>query len=327
MITLRLFQQSDPAAEIGRHTLTEGELVVGRDPAADWVIPDPTKTLSRLHCVFALKDGVVTVRDDSVNGVFLRGGERLERSARIPLKPGQAIVLGDFVIMIDAPRAKAARTSATQTAIMPGAPAGDGSKTGQMLEAFCAGAQIDASVFSGEDPLALMRRLGAVYRRMVLGLGDLMDERTRIKARFGLEWTTVQAADNNPFRWAPPQQVALDLLQPSHEGFLGGEAAVRSSFDDLRLHERGLVAGSRAAQAALVDSLSPDAVGEPLKGQSFLMRNRAAALWAAYVEAHAKACEALADGREGAASRAFREGYDAGVAGQPTGPADGGAAR
>ena len=320
MMTLRLFRLGDPAMEIGHRTLTDGELVVGRDPAADWVIGDPTKTLSRLHCAFAFKDGVVTVRDDSANGVFLPGGERLDRDAPVPLQPGQAIVLGDFVIKLDAPQRKPARTSPAATAVKPAPPAGDAAKTGPMLDAFCSGAQVDASVFSGEDPVALMRRLGAVYRQMVLELGGLMDDRTRTKAQLGLEWTTVQAADNNPFRWAPPQQVALDLLQPSHGGFLGGEAAVRASFDDLRRHQRGLVAGAGAAMAALVDSLSPEAVGEPLRGQSFLMRNRAAALWADYAKAHAKTRAALADGRDGVAGRAFREGYEAGLAEAPAAP-------
>jgi predicted component of type VI protein secretion system len=72
---------------------------------------------------------------------------------------------------------------------------------------------------------------------------------------------------------------------------------------------------------ALVDSLSPEAVGEPLQGQSFLMRNRAAALWAEYAKAHAKARAALAEGRDGVAGRAFREGYEAGLA-EPPPPAD-----
>lgn len=294
MTILRLFRRDDPSAELDRRPLEEGELAVGRDPGpGGWSIADPTQTLSRRHCVFTRDGGAVSVTDLSANGLFLEEGlQRLPQGAPVSLQPGQALVLGDFLVRVD-PHL--------------------GARTGQMLDAFCAGAGMDASVFAGEDPLAVMRRLGAVYRRMVLGLGELMDERTRTKAQLGLEWTTVQAADNNPFRWAPPQQVAMDLLQPGPDGFLGGDAAVRSSFEDLKRHQRGLTTGARAALAALLDSLSPEALAEPLKGQSFLMRNRDAALWAEYEKAHAQALKALAEGNGGVAARAFRDGYDKGV--------------
>jgi predicted component of type VI protein secretion system len=316
MITLRLFPQSDPSQELDSRPLAGGELSIGRDAAADWAILDPSKTLSRRHCVFALNAGVVTVRDESTNGVFLRSGERAAPGTPIQIDPGETVSLGDFLIRVDGDGAAMAGRQPTAARAATTLPVvSDAARAGKLLDAFCQGAQIDSSVLSGEEPTEVLRRVGAIYRAMVLGLGELMNERTRAKAEYGLEWTTVQALDNNPFRWAPPMRVAVDLLQGRQDGFLASEAAVRSSFDDLRDHQARLAAGARAALGAVLAELAPDAVARQAKGQSFLGK-RADALWAEYVRAHARASEELT----GAAPRAFREGYRAGPA--PSDPAE-----
>ena len=57
-----------------------------------------------------------------------------------------------------------------------------GNANGSLLEAFCEGAGLDASMLSSEEPDEIMRRAGAVFRQMVLGVGDLMAERDRAHA-------------------------------------------------------------------------------------------------------------------------------------------------
>ena len=302
MVTLKLFRHDDPTHEIERRALVEGELSIGRDSDADWIICDPTKALSRLHCVLAMRDGTLTLRDLSTNGVFLGDGARAPASVPVAIEPGAALSLGDFMLLVEAARQEPASTP------MPGPlpVEGEGRQTGALLEAFCAGAGIDPSVFSGDDPVEVMRRLGAVYRQMVAGLSDLTNERTRIKSAHGLERTSVQALDNNPFRWAPAQRVGVDLLRERHDGFLTSEAAVESSFDDLKLHQRAMAAGQTAAIAAVLQALSPDQVAERSKGQSFL-KNRQVALWAEYLELHAEMSDPGPGGPVAAALRAAYE--------------------
>lgn len=307
-VVLRLFQQSDPSVELDRRLMAEGEITVGRDRICDWVIPDPTRTLSRLHCVFLLVDGAVTVRDESTNGVFGHAGERLPRSSSTPLELGQAVVLGAFLIRAEALMQTVDVSVPTSSGTLPALT--DKTPAGRLLDAFCTGAQIDSSVLSAEDPTDVMRRLGAMYREMVVGLSKLVAERTRAKAEYGLEWTAVQALDNNPFRWAPPQRVAVDLLQSRQEGFLSSEAAVRASFEDVGDHQVRLAAASQAAIDALLADLAPDTIAGALQGQPPFMKKRPEALWAEYLRAHAKACKETG-GRMG--GLAFREAYSQGA--------------
>lgn len=303
---LRLFQQDAPDVALDSRSLVDGEVVVGRDEGADWRIADPSRTLSRRHCVFAVKDGAVTVRDDSANGLFLLGGERLPPKTPIPVHFGGTVVLGDFLIRVETGRPQRRAAGAlTSAEAIPGLP--DETPAGRLLDAFCSGAQIDSSVLSAEDPTEVMRRLGAVYREMVQGLGRLVNERARAKAAYGLEWTSIQALDNNPFRWAPPPKVAVELLQARQEGFLSSDAAVRASFEDVGDHQLRLAAGSQGAIEALLAELAPEAIVEALDGGgSLFMKKKFEALWAEYGKAHAKARKALG-GKIGGS--AFREAY------------------
>jgi predicted component of type VI protein secretion system len=323
MYTLRLFHQDEPFQQIEARILADGALCVGRDAEADWALPDESRTLSRRHCTFAVDDGRLILRDGSANGVFVgQARKRLPHDLPTPVEPGETIRLGDYMIVVEAaasaaaPEPRPALALAAEPAEIPtnwpSAPqerpvVADAS----LMEAFCAGARLDASAFSGEDPTQVMRRLGAVYQQMVLGLASLMTERTIAKTEYHLERTTLRAGGNNPFRWAPAERVAVDLLRPREDGFLSGAAAVQLSFSDLNKHLVCTLAGVRASVAATWAALDPARFDEPGKGGiNFALKNRGAEAWARYVEAYGEARK-LTDDEQSPANRAFRDAYEA----------------
>jgi predicted component of type VI protein secretion system len=119
------------------------------------------------------------------------------------------------------------------------------------------GAGLDASLLSKEDPVEIMRRVGGVYRQMVLGVGDLMSERDQARAQYQMTRTTIGSADNNPFKWAPTQRLAIDLILGSSHGFLSGPAALQSSFRDIKRHLVATFAGLRGSLRAAIDHCDP----------------------------------------------------------------------
>lgn len=180
-----------------------------------------------------------------------------------------------------------------------------------LLEAFCAGAKLDLSALSGEEARETMHELGAVYRQMVLGLSDLMNERITAKAEFRMSRTTVRAEGNNPFKWAPAQRVAVDLLLTAKDGFLPGPAAVNECFRDLKKHVLCLLAGGRASLAATLDALHPDRAEAAVEGRAFLMRTRAAAVCEAYRRLHGDYAAEAGGNPDSRANQAFRQAYEA----------------
>ena len=179
-----------------------------------------------------------------------------------------------------------------------------------LFEAFCAGARLDAATFAGEDPAALMERLGVVYRQMVLGLSDVMAERTALKSEYRMVRTTMQAQDNNPLKWTPPQKVAAELLRSSNDGFLDGPAAVAESFSDVKKHLLCMLAGLRAALSSTLDALAPYRVEEAIKDQSFVLKPRGTVAWAEYQKLYAHLRQEAEDSADSPVNRAFRSAYE-----------------
>jgi predicted component of type VI protein secretion system len=335
MVTLRLFHQSDPFRQIEARSLQAGRLSIGRDVEAGWTIADAERAISRHHCTLTLDDDGLTLHDTSSNGVFL--GPALDRAPAgrpVTIRPGDTLRLGQFIILVDGeaalepPAASEFDAPFNRPLLAPVPVTGEsvavpsewpdsGEATaamppteGTMLEAFCLGAKLDASAFSGEDPAEVLRRLGAVYQQMVLGLSDLMGERTSVKSEYRMTRTTVRSEGNNPFRWAPPRRVAADLLRGGGHGFLSGPEAVKASFGDLKKHLLCMLAGMRAAVGATLQTLEPGVVEESLKGASFKLMNRAGAAWAEYSRLHRILAETADTDPDGPVNQAFREAYE-----------------
>ncbi|MDZ4691343.1 type VI secretion system-associated FHA domain protein [Terricaulis sp.] len=335
MVTLRLFHTADPFRPIDTRTLLDGELQVGRDPLADWPVDDVACELSRRHCAIGIKDQSLYVRDLSSNGVFVGDGRRrIDRDAETLVAFGEAIHLGQFLIVGEAPVADNDSSGASidapfhaplleepalsdtdfavQSKWSSEAPrkAGVQMPDAPLLEAFCEGAGLDPSMFAGEEPTEVLRRAGSVYQQAVLGLSDLMSDRTSLKSELSMNRTIVAAANNNPFKWAEAHRVAVDLLRSGNSPFLPGASAVNESFQDLKKHLLCLMAGSRAAVQAAFDSVAPDQVEAAAKGQSHLLKTKGEACWGQFEKLHAAAVDDAHKNAGSAVNSAFKAGYE-----------------
>jgi predicted component of type VI protein secretion system len=312
MFYCRLFHRDHPFEQIDARLIEGGKITVGRDPAADWRLDDADGTLSRIHCTLALENGRLTLRDHSTNGTYLEDGRRPAPDEDVELVERSSFRLGAHTILVTAP--PQAQPAVEET--LPIGPAADWTdalpvraphRDASLIEAFCRGAGLDASALSSEDPVELMERIGAIYQQTVLGLSALMAERARAKGEYELERTTIRAAQNNPFKWAPSRKLAQDLLRTAQDGFLSDARAVRASFEDLGGHLTALSAGTQAAVAATAEALAPETVEAEAKEQASLLRNRAAICWELHSRRHAALTQA--GGFEVLAKRAFAEAY------------------
>jgi predicted component of type VI protein secretion system len=341
MVTLRLFHASNPFRPIETKTFYDAEIAIGRDPAMDWCIEDAACELSRKHCSLNLHNGRLVVRDLSANGVFIgQERRRIERDQDVEVSLDSVIHLGQFMISVetkpvpandhaqdvglDAPFHSPMLQEPTLSAAVfqvrsawPEAPKSSPARArlpdAALLEAFCEGAGLDPSTFMAEDPVDVMRRAGTVYQQAVLGLSDLMGDRTSLKSAYRMDRTTVGAADNNPFKWADAHRVAVDLLRSSNGPFLAGAAAVNHSFQDLKKHLLCLMAGSRAAVTTVLEELGPQRIEEA--AQSALFQGKAEACWREYQRRHSHVAAEARENTESAINCAFRAGYERQVRG------------
>ncbi len=335
MYICRLFHRDHPLEQVDARLIADAPVGLGRDPAADWAVDDPAGTLSRRHCVLHVEAGRLVLVDESTNGVFLQTGERVPREGGAVLGEGDSVRLGGFVMVVE--RACEAPVDAAATTVLtpgwrgatpmaddwtdapPAAPAGH--RDASLIEAFCEGARLDASILSSEDPVELMRRVGAIYQQTVLGLAALMADRAKVKRDHQLIQTTISASDNNPFKWAPSRKLAEDLLCGREAAFLSNAHAVRACFEDLSRHLAGVVAGAEAAVEGAVTRLDPARIEAEARTQGSLLRSRSAVALEVLAARHAKLVGP--DGRAGGELQAaFSEAYarGSGVASAPGDP-------
>jgi predicted component of type VI protein secretion system len=339
MFLLRLFHKTDPAQPIAAHMLGEGTTRVGRDPESDWAIPDPECEISRHHFQLVLANGALSLRPLGSNGVFRSDtGERLPDNQDAPVALGDALDFGKYRMMIDSvPFATRSGASFERTMVFA-APFGRDREVGSdwgdadariqaydeasLLEAFCEGAKLDVSALSGEEPAEIMRRAGAIYRQMVLGLGDLVSARSSAKADLSMDRTTIAAEDNNPFKWAPGRRLAIDLLTDGEAGFLPGPEAIKASFEDVKLHMLGTLSGFEAAMRAVLDIASPASISGRVEGQSGFLKSRPTLCWTEYEKAHGALLAEIKERRDGPLNRAFIAAYQREISDAEPGRAD-----
>lgn len=330
MISLRLFRQSDPARQIDERQLRVGELIIGRGAEAGWRLEDAENLLSRSHCSIGVAGGIVTLTDLSTNGVFIGGrGDRTRPREPVVVQPGETLKLGGYLIVVesdnaapasalraprqaDAPFLRVCEPSDPPPAaqdVTPADPAGqNGHDNAALLEAFCDAARLDSSAFAEEDPYVIMQRLGAVYQQMVVGLTAVMSERTAVKADYLMDHTSIRTTGNNPFRWANPQRIALDLLRDGQNGFVSGPQAVQASFGDIRKHMLCIFAGLKAALDATLDTLSPEVIEARLPPAG-PFRDQGRAAWRLYSATHQAFQAETQEDADGLVNREFRLGY------------------
>lgn len=326
MFMLQLFDRADEVQPIDARLLRTGVIRIGRGSAADWSIADPDSELSRAHCEIEAGDSGLTLRALGSNGVFDQAtGTRYPDTVDVALAVPSTLRLGRFLL-------KAARAAhgeepgdATRTLVMT-PPVGESTRIPtdwsdaaparatighSLLDAFCDGAGLDAALLAREDPVEVMRQAGAVYRQMVLGMADLMSERDRSRARYKLARTTIGGANNNPFKWAPNQRLAVDLLLARSDSFLSGPAALQSTFADLKRHLIATFAGLHGSLREAISTFAPATLETAAASRATLLKGKAAAQADVVRERHADLVEQLEQGTEGSLDRAFVAAYAA----------------
>ena len=142
-------------------------------------------------------------------------------------------------------------------------------------------------------PEALAREVGAMLRAAVGGTIDVLMARALTKRESRIDLTMIAPRANNPLKFFPDADTALaQMLGARLPGYLAPLDALAGAFDDLKAHELAVIAGMRAALAAVARRFDPARIEQKLAGPGRLDRlmpaARKARLWDRLVETHAE---------------------------------------
>jgi len=188
----------------------------------------------------------------------------------------------------------------------------------QLWAALCQGAGLNLPLpAAGVE--AQLRDIGRILRSAVDGSLRLMAVRTSTRHEMRANVTVIQARNNNPLKFSPDAQSALEaLLQPSLRGFLEGPAAMEDAMQDLVGHSIGSVAGMRAALEGVLDRFAPEQLETKLSSKSVLDSvlpgARKARLWDLYLQHQGTIRDEAQDDFHALFGKAFLAAYEQQVA-------------
>ena len=160
-----------------------------------------------------------------------------------------------------------------------------------------------------------MRLLGQILRESTRGAVELLVARAALKREMRAEMTMIVSRENNPLKFSPTVEVALNhLLGPPAPGFMPPAAAVRDAFDDLRAHQLGVMAGMRAALEGVLGRFDPQHLEAKLVGRSTLANlipaTRKARLWELFQELFGQLQAEAQDDFDELFGKAFLKAYE-----------------
>lgn len=160
-----------------------------------------------------------------------------------------------------------------------------------LKQAFLRGAGIAGDAISADLTPEMMALLGRLMATSLQGAIDLLALRSLVKQEVKADVTMVLVRNNNPLKFFPDSQTVLtQMLRKKMPGFMEPLEAIDDAWHDLRGHQLGVVAGTRASMAAMMTRLSPAQLEAALPPPGLFDKlspsRRAAALWQHYLREH-----------------------------------------
>ncbi len=108
-----------------------GRLTIGRAAQNDLVLPDPTRIVSKFHCVAEGDGEIFRLTDNSRNGVFVNDGEKaIGKGNTVVLGNGDRLHIGEYelevALVADQPDVKPPTTAGVTDAPLPSSSENDG---------------------------------------------------------------------------------------------------------------------------------------------------------------------------------------------------------
>ena len=273
------------------------------------------------------------MRNDSmeVGSAFAPPLARLaERQSHAPLHPNPSMVaalpINAFAAQpvpaapAVAPHPLAQSTPAAPQRIAPSAPSVTSApiapaSTDALSNAFLLGAGLAPSALPHGLTPEIMTIVGSLLRSATAGAVDMLAARAATKREVQASVTIISVQANNPLKFLPNADAALlQLLGKKMPGFMRADVAMRDAFDDLRAHEVGVIAGTRAALTEVLGKFDPAVLGDKLaKGsvlESLMPSARKAKLWDQYLERYLQIRREAEDDFQSIFGRAFVQAYE-----------------
>ena len=129
----------------------------------------------------------------------------------------------------------------------------------------------DGGTVNAPAPMMTQGRGGASFEALmpmiIQGMMDVLKSRAEVKSEFRMSLTTIKPIENNPLKFSPNADAAIDhLFNNQQAGYLNPAQAFEEGFDDIKAHQLAMMAGMRAAFEHMLHQFSPDILEQHFEG-------------------------------------------------------------
>ena len=186
---------------------------------------------------------------------------------------------------------------------------------GALLAALLQGLGVPGLRIEALSP-ALLLLVGQLLRESTRGAVELLVARAALKREMRAQMTMIVAQENNPLKFSPSVEAALQhLLSPPTPGFMAPAPAMRDAFDDLRAHQLAVMAGMKAALDGVLQRFDPQQLDAKLTKRSaissLLPATRKAKLWESFQALFGQLSSEAQDDFDELFGKAFLAAYEA----------------
>ncbi|AKJ28886.1 hypothetical protein AAW51_2195 [Caldimonas brevitalea] len=202
-------------------------------------------------------------------------------------------------------------------AAAPGAatPAGSQVSVDALMSAFCEGLGSPVNLPDGVTE-EFMFRMGGLVREAVQGTVDLLRARAVTKREVKASATMIMERNNNPLKFSPDAKTAMLYLVSGrlNPAFMPPITAMRDAYYDLRSHQFGFMAGTKAALEGVLERFEPQRLEGRLSTrglvESLIPAARKARLWDLFTELYKEIAREAEDDFHALFGQAFLKAYE-----------------
>lgn len=161
----------------------------------------------------------------------------------------------------------------------------------------------------------LAELVGAMLREATGGLMQTLMARSVSKRESRVEMTMIASQANNPLKFFPDAGSALSqMLSQKATGYMKPVRAFGNAFEDLQAHELAVMAGMRAALAAVLQRFDPEAIEQrlevPTVMDKMMASSRKAKMWDRLVSLYADITREADDDFQRLFGESFAKAYE-----------------
>ncbi|USX24010.1 type VI secretion system-associated FHA domain protein TagH [Oxalobacteraceae bacterium OTU3CINTB1] len=221
-------------------------------------------------------------------------------------------VRAELIQPVTTPQASAAIAPATKPASSPAA------SDSEILQALLRGLGLP-DLQLNRSGVQVAETVGAMLREATTGTMDVLMARALTKKESRIDMTMISVSANNPLKFFPnPDSALTQMLTNTMAGYMPPVQAIRGAYDDLKAHELAVIAGMRAALAAVLQRFDPARIESRLAAPSvmdkMLAAHRKAKLWDRLVVLYGEIAREADDDLQRLYGEKFSEAYEEQVA-------------